>query len=438
MDKEKTKRLGIIGAVSRHTGAFVGTATVVGNKVAGAGLKQVAAVRDLFSDSAKRAASATKGQTAPASALEPEAKGPIPLEKDLAALRRELDEAQSRAEKARSELASQIQDLQVEKQSLASQLEHARHKANKAGTKENTLKAESSAETNVAGPTEAEQKLESAIGATVAQPDEQVNLRIEEQQSWKRLLLDRIWPLITEAEVPTPAHVTEEDVQVAAFADAAERIVFTRALCDISSQDANARADAAKAMANIRHELSARALITQMVREPSGRVQQECIKTLTTLGRKEALPTIVRALTHREASVRLTAVWSLYRLAGPESAPVLTHMFSDEDQEVRRRAAICVGWLGQKELAVELLTLLADSSASVRKAAAEAMSKLRSRQVLWALIEHLNDPDKSVRRAVLGAIEAITGKKMSGLFPGNEKSLKQLMARWREWYKDEL
>ena len=480
MDNEKTKRFGIIGVASRRAGVFVGTVAVVGNKVAGAGLKRVAAVRDLLSRSVKQTTSATKGQTGSASALKPKAKETVPLEKDLVELQRELDETKGRAEKAQSELASQLRVLQAEKQSLASQLEHARHEANDAGTKVDTAEAQVAAlESELAaarheqhkvggGQQEAKSGLHSDTGAVTTETElsdrgqkkvatapagekveslmethavllgEEEKVGVEEWESWKRLLLDRIWPLIAEAEAPTPREVTVEDVQAATFANAAEKIVFTRAISDLASQDTAARADAAGAIGGISHDLSVRALIAQMAREPSARVRQECIKALTTLGRKETLPTVVRALTDRAASVRLTAVWGLYRLAGPESAPVLTHMFSDKDEEVRRRAVICIGWLGQKELARELLPLLTDSSAPVRQAAAEVMGKLRSRQVVWTLIEHLNDPDKLVRKAIIGAIEAITGKKMNEPFPTNEKALQRLIARWREWCKEEL
>jgi len=252
-------------------------------------------------------------------------------------------------------------------------------------------------------------------------------VRIEELDSWQ---------MITEAKAPSPPDVTLEEVQVAVFSNAADRIIFRRALSDIASQDATVRADAVRTIAGVRHELSVRVLIAQMASEPSPQVRQECIKALTTLENKEGLPTIVHALNDRAALVRLAAVWGLYHLAGAESAPALTHLFSDEDKEVRRRAATCIGWLGQEALAVKLLPLLADRSISVRRAAIEAMGNLRSRRVVSALIERMNDPEESIRKAVLSALKTITGNKMSERFPSDEKSHQLLIARWREWWKD--
>lgn len=241
-----------------------------------------------------------------------------------------------------------------------------------------------------------------------------------------------------EAKAPSPPDVTLKEAQMAAFPNVADKMIFTKALSDIASHDPGMRADAARVIAGIRHELSVRTLIARMVREPSSQVRQECVKALTTLEMKEGLGAVKRALTDEAASVRLAAVWALYHLGGAESAPELAHMFSDEDEEIRRRAATCTGWLGQEKLAVKLLPLLADSSVSVRQAAIEAMANLRSRQVVSTLIEHMEDPEKTVRKAIIGALRAITGKKMNGAFPTDEKSLQRLMVRWHEWWKEEL
>ena len=315
-------------------------------------------------------------------------------------------EAKAAEKNAKSQLPSDISDVRTEPE---------------------TVLSNRSQEKVAAMP--AEKKVISLMEATTAQGDEEAGVGIEKQ---------KYHPLSVEAELPIPADVTPEQVHGADFSSAVERIIFTRALSDIGSQDTAARADAARAMAGVRHELSVKTLSAQMAREPSAQVRQECIKALTTLEMKEGLSAVERALTDRAASVRLAAVWGLYHLAGAESAPVLIYMFSDEDEEVRRRAVTCIGWLGQETLAVELLVPLSDSSVSVRRAAVEAMGNLHSRQVISGLIEHLNDPEKSIRKAALGALETITGKKMSrGPFPSNEKLLQRLIARWREWWKEE-
>ncbi len=271
-----------------------------------------------------------------------------------------------------------------------------------------------------------EEKVVSSMGA--AEADEKMDVRIEG---------DQIQPLVAEAEVPESADVALEEVEVADLPNASEKIIFAKALSDITSDDAAVRTDAVKVIAGVRHELSVRALAAQMAHEPSTQVRQECIKGLMTLQMTEGLPAVERALTDGAAPVRLAAVWGLYRLAGAGSTTALIRMFSDEDEDVRRRAVTCIGWLGQAELAADLLPLLDDSSVSVRRAAVEAMANLRCRQVVSALIERLNDPAELVRKAALSALKIITGKKMSGPFPKNAKSLERLIARWHEWWKEQ-
>lgn len=244
--------------------------------------------------------------------------------------------------------------------------------------------------------------------------------------------------IMTKAKVHSSPNITLKDVRVAVFPNEADRIIFKSALSDVASHDVSVRADGIRTMAGIRHELSVKAIIAQMAREPSPKVRQECIKALTTLERKEGLSTIVRALKDQAALVRLAAVWGLYRLAGAECAPALMKLFSDEDDEIRRRAATCIGWLGQDTFAVKLLPLLADKSVSVRRAAIEAMGNLRSRRVVSNLIECMNDPEESIRKAVLCALETITGKKMGQRFSINEKSHQLLIERWRAWWNDEV
>jgi outer membrane murein-binding lipoprotein Lpp len=273
-----------------------------------------------------------------------------------------------------------------------------------------------------------EQKVESSIETTAVQSDgqEQVQAEVEEFQ-----------PVFAETSNSVPADVAIEEVNAADFDSTAEKIIFIRALSDIASQDKAMRVDAVKVMASIRHELSVRALVAQMACEPSVLVRQECIKALTGLEMKEGACAVERALADEAASVRLAAVWGLYRLAGTESISALMHMLSDRDTSVRRRAITCIGWLGKEEVAVELLPLLEDNSVSVRQAVVEAMGNLHCQQAIPSLIERLNDPDETTRKVILNALETITGKKMNGPCPRDEKSSLRLVARWQQWWKDE-
>lgn len=241
-----------------------------------------------------------------------------------------------------------------------------------------------------------------------------------------------------DTEMPSSAKVTDAEIQTAVFANATDKIIFTKALFEIASRDETVRAGAAKTISAVRHELSVRVLVSQMASELSARVRRACVQALTTVNLKGTLPAVKHALNDEAASVRLAAVWGMYHLAKGESAVELTRMFADEDEEVRRRAATCFGWLDKKELAVELLPLLNDKSVSVRLAAVKAMGNLGSRKVVSSLIDKLNDPVELIRKEALTAIEMITGKKMSKTFPKDAKAFKRLVARWQGWWKEEL
>jgi HEAT repeat protein len=346
-----------------------------------------------------------------------------------------------------SKLASQIGELKAEKESLISELEQVKSEANEAAIRKVEVKTRVTAlesdlsdvqpEDGTALSDRAqekievvstEEKLESAMEPTVAQSVEELNARMEEQASEP----------VSKVEARSLPAVTEQQVQTAVFSGATEKVIFTRSLADMASQDVDARANAVKTIGGIRHKLSIKALFAQLACDISPHVRQECIKALTKQEVNEGLRAVKCALTDRAASVRLAAVWGLYRLAGAESASDLIRTLSDENEEVRRRAATCIGWLRQQELAVELLPLLSDKSACVRRAAIEAMGNLRSRKVVSALIEHLNDRDKSVRKVILETLRRITGKKMSGPLPKSEKALQRFIARWHEWWKEEL
>ena len=117
------------------------------------------------------------------------------------------------------------------------------------------------------------------------------------------------------------------------------------------------------------------------------------------------------------ASVRLAAVWGLYRLAGTESIPALTPMLSDNDEGVRRRAITCIGWVGGQ---------IANAG------------NHHCQKVISALIQCLNDPAESIKNAALDALQAVTGKKICEAVPEGQISHQFLIDQWRSWWKEEL
>ena len=390
------------------------------------------------------------------------------LESDLAATKDQLDQARSQVRQVQDEFKSQLNALKKKKdESLIADLEKARNEVDETKSREEqaagTVQAEpdsiiAETEQGEAAAEPVEERIVPVITEIISQPTEKGLVEVKEQQEQVteteastsadavvenepvETEEQQLEALAAEEAVKTetaPAEVTAEEVNAAVFDRATEKIIFTKALSDMASQDEMARIDAAKAIGGIRHELSVRVLVARMATEPIPQVRSECIKALTTLNTKEGLPVIEHALADQIPSVRLAAVRALYRIAGAGSGPTLIRMFCDEDESIRRRAVVCIGWLGKKEFATTLVPLLNDSSISVRQATIEAMANLCSRAVVSALIEHLGDPEKVIREAIIAALKTITGKKMSGPFPGNEKSIQQLIVRWRQWWNEQ-
>jgi len=473
---------GIMISMSRGVGACVGTVAAAGKKITGAVTGSVAAVGHLLTrpvDPQELTATESISEGIALEAREQRessAKSLISsLESDLSAARGQLKEMQSKAEQIQSQIASQLSQLQSEKETLLTELKQACSQANEATLQASEAKTHAAVleilETNLAttgqrnlekslkeergvkpqprseiSPAQIEQgvklpkpveelvvgagreKSESSTGTPLAGTAEQVSLKAEEQ----------LFEVIPKGRMPGSCAVTVEQVQAAVFDNVTDKILFTKAVSDISSGEDAVRVDAVKTMAGIHQELSVKALVAQAASDTSAQVRQECIKALTALEMTEGLPAVEKALTDQAGSVRLAAVWGLYRLAGTESAPLLSSMLSDKDEEVRRRTATCIGWLGRKELAGRLIPLLNDSSISVRRAAVEAMGNLGNEQVVLSMIEHLKDPDKATRKIIFGAIEKITGKKIGKSFPKNQAGMDRLIARWHEWWKEEL
>jgi hypothetical protein len=250
-------------------------------------------------------------------------------------------------------------------------------------------------------------------------------------------------PPVVRADAPSP-EVTSAEVSGAQFIGAREKLVFARALEDMSSREEAVRARAVRSVAGIRNKLVARALCARLARDTSADVRKECVKALTALGMEEGLPAVERALSDASPAVRLAAVRSVYSLAkrvpsggAGRGAASLVRLLSDKHEDVRRRAAACLGWLGQEHLAAHLLPLLRDESAFVRRTALDALGNLESRRAVPEVIELLNDPETSVRKRAFEALNTITGRQLAEAFPEDEQENQLLIARWRVWLERE-
>ena len=412
MSDQEQKSSGIIAAASRHTGGMVGTTVVTGKKVAGFGAK---AVWTLLRWPAKASPESAE--------LKPDkCEAVARLQSELTTVRRELSATCAYAEKTQYQLGSKLAKLEAERETLQADLDKAQSEANEMLTQKEELKKQAESLTVQFESVQHESGKLASVRA--AQENAPVGRTTE------------LYSGPATSDQPGVSRVTQQQINSAVFRKPADKIIFAKAFSDIASRNTAVRASTARAIGRIEHELSVKVLAELILREPSSQVRQECVKALTSLNMKEGIPAVKRALTDFDASVRLAALWGMYRLAGPNCADAMVDMFSDTDQGVRRRAVTCVGWLGKQDLAVKMVPLLTDASVAVRICAVETMAKLRSPQVVRALIGCLGDPEQSFSKAVMAAIETITGKKMASQYPTDEKLLQRMIARWYEWWKD--
>ena len=149
---------GIVSVVSKQAGTIAGTSVAISKKIAGGGAKTMVAAKDLLKRPLKiltPSNNKNNGTTSEESVSESQgeqenvrksaAKALIEtLELDLAVAERELEKAQSDAEKSQCKLTLQLNELKAEKESLISEisaLEEAKSQANATAIREDELKA---------------------------------------------------------------------------------------------------------------------------------------------------------------------------------------------------------------------------------------------------------------------------------------------------------
>ena len=444
---------GVMVSISRFAGTCVGTVAAAGKKITGTVTSGITSVGHLLTQPVNvPECTITEQNESVSEASETEARNNKHPEQG--------NSAKSIISVLESDLASakhKLQEVQTEKEALLKELKHTRIRPDEASIKASDAKTHDAVlkilESNLAAaerrnPENSLKETEQEMG--LPKPVEEIVVEAGEEKSESltetsephfdnHIETEKQFPeASSETELSSPPAVMQQQIQAAVFDKATDKILFTSAVYDIANPNVAVRLDAVKILTEIDHELSVQVLAAHISSERMPQVRQECIKAITTLGMKQGLPAIEKALSDESGLVRMAAVWGLYRLAGEQSVSALAGMLSDKDEGVRRRAATCIGWLGKSRFALDLTKLLDDDSVPVRGAAAEAMGNLGNPQVVMSLIEHLKDPDRETRKIILHAIEKITDKKIGTSFPASEANLNRLIARWRQWWKEEM
>lgn len=120
---------------------------------------------------------------------------------------------------------------------------------------------------------------------------------------------------------------------------------------------------------------------------------------------KSAVPVLAEALADRRSSLRAGAAAALYWIApvASEAVPALARSLDDEDARVRRLAGLALGRMG-KAAEPSLLKALKHKDPTVRLAAAWDLSRDPTPNAVPALIAALSDANASVRKAVVRSL----------------------------------
>ncbi len=133
--------------------------------------------------------------------------------------------------------------------------------------------------------------------------------------------------------------------------------------------------------------------LARSLESADSQVQAWAAWALGEIDSKPAATALIAALNHKSSDVRTWAVWALGKINPKTAVPALLKALKHEDSEVRWRAAVNCGKIAVEEVVPGLLNALRDENQLVRARAAAALGKMRDRDAVPRLVELLHDPD---------------------------------------------
>ena len=160
----------------------------------------------------------------------------------------------------------------------------------------------------------------------------------------------------------------------------------------LNHKDSSVRLDGIRAIGLIGSEAAVIELARSLESEDS-QVQAWAAWALGEIDSKPAAAALLKALNHKSSGVRAWAVWALGKINPKTAVPALLKALKHQDSEVRWRAAVNCGKIAVEEVVPGLLNALRDENQLVRARAAAALGKMGDRSAVPRLIELLHDPD---------------------------------------------
>jgi HEAT repeat protein len=174
----------------------------------------------------------------------------------------------------------------------------------------------------------------------------------------------------------------------------------------IASGTPSLRIGAIKALARIRDQRAARAMLAALQGEDAA-VCVAALDALSQAGGPETMPAIIPMLSHQASHVRVAAIEALSKLELAAAAEALRPSLRDQVWDVRRAAAEALGRLRDLGAVDALCESLSDRDDDVREASAIALGIIGDRRAIGALVLALRDPHSSVRRLAAASLSRI-------------------------------
>jgi HEAT repeat protein len=174
---------------------------------------------------------------------------------------------------------------------------------------------------------------------------------------------------------------------------------------DLRSTDVAVRLGALERLAHY-HDSQVNRLIIQALDDVDPRVQRLAASLAADRRLREAVPILMRWLTHWEDAVRLSAAQNLGRIGDGRAVRSLVRALVDPDLKVRLAVIKALGKLSTptNHEVVPLLGRLRDTNAKVRRAAVEVLASKKDRRAVIPLLGRLGD---SAREVVIAAVQAL-------------------------------
>ena len=194
---------------------------------------------------------------------------------------------------------------------------------------------------------------------------------------------------------PQPAVQEAASTVLASIAD--ER-VLAPLIAALGNKDWIVRMHAAKALGRIKNPDSIDPMIP-LLQDRVKAVREEATAVLAAAG-DEAVPPLLKALTHSDWLVRLHAIEALGKMRAPAAVePLLSLLFNDHDAAVREDAVRALGLIGDGR-AVEFLMVVMKEP-GLRPLAVEALGSIGDRRAVPVLIGVVGGVDRPQQSRVV-------------------------------------